>query len=157
MQPSPATLKKCILAARDLLHRSLHPQYPPVDVEQIARSLGFQIVRIQSVGDELSGLVTLKHKLVGVNGNHHRRRQRFTIAHELGHIALGHPPESRCSIREIACFNREADTFASELLIPTYFLLRYTKSRPYSLLSLARLFDVSEEAMRLRLNLEEVS
>ncbi len=140
-------------AAQALLSTFAPDPHPPIDVERLATLLGFQIVEIQSAGDELSGLVSPRHKIIGVNANHHPRRQRFTLAHELGHIILNHPPEGRCSAREIALFNREADAFASELLVPTQLLRQLAGTRTYSPSVLSRLFDVSEEAMILRLKI----
>lgn len=123
---------------------------PPIPVEALASSLGFQVLRLFSVADEFSGLVSLRHRLIGINGNHHRHRQRFTIAHEISHIALKHPPESHCTGRQIAVFNVEADACASELLIPQSLLAR-SFSRCSDASFLARIFDVSEEAMALKL------
>ncbi len=140
-------------AAQALLSTFAPDPHPPIDVERLATLLGFQVVEIQSAGDELSGLVSPRHKIIGVNANHHPRRQRFTLAHELGHIILNHPPEGRCSAREIALFNREADAFASELLVPTQLLRQLAGTRTYSPSVLSRLFDVSEEAMILRLKI----
>ena len=125
---------------------------PPIPVESLASSLGFQVVRLFTVADEFSGLVSPRHKLIGVNGNHHRHRQRFTVAHEIAHILLKHPAESRCSMKEIALYNIEADVCASELLIPQSLIagwLRKTSQIPF----LARLFDVSEEVIERKMRL----
>lgn len=138
---------RCIEAAHTLLQTHASDlRRLPVNVDELAAGLGFQVVRLFSVADEFSGLVSPKHNLIGVNGNHHRHRQRFTLAHELGHIVLEHPPESRCSSMQISECNREADLFASELLIPEFFLDELMQ-RTQSPSILARLFDVSEEAM----------
>jgi Zn-dependent peptidase ImmA (M78 family) len=125
MDVSPETLVRCVRAAERTLAKYAHEHFaPPVDIEYVASQLGFQVLRIHSAADEFSGLISPKHKLIGVNGNHHRHRQRFTLGHELAHIILKHPPESRCVQKEIAEYNREADVFASELLIPTQLLIR---------------------------------
>jgi Zn-dependent peptidase ImmA (M78 family) len=144
------TVRGCIETAHALLrqHDLLHNL--PVDVMALARRLGFQVVQMQAISRELSGLVSPKHRLIGINGTHHPHRQRFTVAHELGHISLHHPPERRCTAQEIDQFNREADTFASEILIPTQLLLSHLRAFR-SVHTLAKLFDVSEEAMRLKI------
>jgi len=56
-------------------------------VEKIAKELGAQ-VRFAPFDDELSGMVHIKDgvPIIGVNSLHHPNRQRFTIAHELGHL-----------------------------------------------------------------------
>ncbi len=138
---------RCKEAAHALLHAHAGDKRRlPVNVDELATGLGFQVVRLFSVADEFSGIVSPKHRLIGVNGNHHRHRQRFTLAHELGHIVLEHPPESACSSLQVIECNREADIFASELLIPEFFLDELLL-RTQSPAILARLFDVSEEAM----------
>src|SRR5260221_10056075 len=74
--------------AQDLLQRS-GIDAPPVSVERIAFSLG---VRIEptDLWEECSGILvrTEDSAVIGVNLMHHPNRQRFTIAHELGHYVL---------------------------------------------------------------------
>ena len=73
-------------------------------------------------------------------------RKNFTIAHELGHIHLGHASDG--PLREL-----EADTFAAELLMPRILLremhLRCGHSISYT--ELSSLFRVSRQAARIRL------
>ncbi len=149
----PEIFIRCVRAAQGTLHKHApKPLLAPIDIERIAAAFGFAVVRIHSAGDELSGLVSPKHKLIGVNGNHHTHRQRFTVAHEIGHILLSHPPESRCTAKEIAEYNREADICASELLIPTQLLAPHLlETRTTSACTLSKLFCVSEEAMALKI------
>lgn len=123
---------------------------PPVPVEQIAEAAGFKVVRLFDVPDEISGLVSVRDRLIGVNGRHHVHRQRFTLGHELGHVLLGHPPEVRCSPDRVAVFNREADRCASELLMPEHLLRPFLRDACEPAV-LAQIFDVSPEAMVLRL------
>src|SRR5437868_15114039 len=61
----------------------------PVDLEAIAKSLSFKLDEID-LDDEVSGLFVIKDKTerIGYNKWHHEHRQRFTIAHELGHCVL---------------------------------------------------------------------
>ncbi len=153
MNLPPEIFIKCIRAAQGSLHKHApKPLAAPIDIERIATAFGFSVVRILSAGDELSGLVSPRHKLIGVNGNHHPHRQRFTVAHELGHILLNHPPESRCTTKEIAEYNREADVCASELLIPTQLLAPHLlESRTTATGTLSKLFGVSEEAMSVKI------
>jgi Zn-dependent peptidase ImmA (M78 family) len=75
-------------AADDLLKR-YGTVSAPVPVEKIAKSLGIQ-VRFSPLDDELSGMIFIKEgiPIIGVNAIHHPNRQRFTIAHEIGHFEL---------------------------------------------------------------------
>jgi len=135
--------------AADLLSRfsaKNGPIVPPVRVTELAALLGFQVVYLSLVDDEFSALVSTREKLIGINGRHHRHRQRFSLCHELAHVLLRHPPEARCTKREIALFNAEADECAAELLMPTE-LLKGWLQRTRNTAALARIFDVSEEAM----------
>jgi Zn-dependent peptidase ImmA (M78 family) len=61
----------------------------PVPVDRIARSLGARL-RYSPLDEELSGFVFIKDgvPIIGVNSLHHPNRQRFTIAHEIGHLQL---------------------------------------------------------------------
>ncbi|MBI5474853.1 MAG: ImmA/IrrE family metallo-endopeptidase [Ignavibacteriae bacterium] len=141
--------EKCGRAAREVLHRFLTEELAaPIDIELLATNLGFQIVPLRSPADGFSGLVIPRHRLIGVNANHHVHRQRFTIAHELSHFILRHIPENDCTMREIVIQDSEADLCASELLMPRQLLEPYI-SGPVrvSVKSLAKLFNVSEEAM----------
>jgi Zn-dependent peptidase ImmA (M78 family) len=123
---------------------------PPINIELVAAALGFQVISLYAVGDEFSGMVSTRQKLIGVNGRHHHHRRRFTIAHELAHILLNHPPESSCTSRQIALYNTEADACAAELLMPTA-IFGQRRFAAKSLANLAYDFDVSEEAIRVRL------
>jgi Zn-dependent peptidase ImmA (M78 family) len=159
--------------ARDLL-RSQSIAEPPVPIEQIAISLGAQIVRNDSDDDDLSGfLIRDRHHhtiLIGVNPNHHPHRQRFTIAHEIGHLLL-HKDEGihvddeesmfRIDRRDVTSAagtdvqEREANLFAAEILMPKRFVDHAVRSFELldenAIAQLARLFNVSSQALTFRL------
>src|SRR5690349_455878 len=82
-------LDKIELAAEQLLAK-LNIGEVPTPIEDVARSLNMSISRAPSA--EFSGLLIRKdgHALIGVNSNEPVVRQRFTIAHEIGHFIL-HP------------------------------------------------------------------
>ena len=65
---------------------------PPVPVERIAKSLDAEL-RYSPLDDELSGMIYVNEgtPIIGVNALHHPNRQRFTIAHECGHLILHKP------------------------------------------------------------------
>lgn len=85
------------------------------------------------------------------------QRRRFTIAHELGHLVLHRARQAsfHCDWTgaDVAPLEREADDFASHLLMPDDALREGLSSRPvdfYLLSELARRFEVSFEALCLR-------
>lgn len=102
------------------------------------------------------------------NVNTSRGRQRFTIAHEIGHVFL-HTDLFVCRVAETSSPKRssrrpvaeqEADCFASELLIPMPMLDRFAPSSLEELredafmrlvVRLSRTFNVSKTAMRIKL------
>ncbi len=112
----------------------------PVDVERIARAEGLSIE-----GRELGDL---DGRLVGsrieVNVRHSQVRQRFTIAHELGHFVM-HSEHGTDEHSE-----READVFAAALLMPPELLRREFAVTPDADV-LRRRFQVSREAIWIAL------
>lgn len=83
-------------------------------------------------------------------------RNRFTVAHELAHVALGHVREGRAPKRD-ASFNNysdpdevDANAFAAALLMPEKFVRRLYRSAR-SIQELAEAFGVSTAAMTYRL------
>lgn len=95
--------------------------------------------------------------VIFINKDQYITRKRFTLAHELGHIALNHKLELDTipdNVRET-----EANTFASLLLCPPFIVLKTLESyRYYTSITdeiverLSSDFMVSEEAMRIVLH-----
>jgi Zn-dependent peptidase ImmA (M78 family) len=88
-----------------------------------------------------------------------KSRQRFTLAHELGHwvcqVKEGHEAPVYCRAADLApaadrLLEREANVFAAELLMPEP-AVRREWARAESAAELATWFGVSEEAMNWRL------
>ena len=134
----------CWEKARETLasyQKGRNPLKPPIRIESVAEWMGFQVILLHTVGEEFSGLVSVRQKLIGVNGRHHRHRRRFTIGHELAHILMKHPSESHCTPKEIALYNSEADECAAELLMPSTLLSRWLPITR-SVTNLAYAFDV---------------
>jgi Zn-dependent peptidase ImmA (M78 family) len=99
---------------------------PPVPVEKVAGAEGFRIIR-EYLDSNLSGFYVKRMGVptIGVNVAHAPVRQRFTIAHELGH-ALLHANEhyDREFRRDPMSSNAvdpdeiDANAFAASLLMP---------------------------------------
>ena len=163
-------IEKIEAAAEGLLGR-LNIRKTPIPIEEIARALDMQISRAPST--EFSGLLIRKdgRALIGINSSEAPVRQRFTIAHEIGHFIL-HPQQDafvdhrkeRTGGEAKPPRERQADMFAAALLMPRQNLLKdfrklakdgYTENIP---VTLAKQYAVSEEAMRFRLmNLNSIA
>lgn len=158
--------------ARDLLDR-LKIQNVPVPVDKIARAIGAQVV-FSPLDDELSGMVLVKadRTLIGVNSLHHPNRQRFTIAHEIGHLdlhrsfiidqihvdkkftVLMRDPNSTTGTDRLEI---EANRFAAELLMPEWAVRRVLEHKSIdidddrTIADMAKKFRVSRQALQYRL------
>jgi Zn-dependent peptidase ImmA (M78 family) len=161
--------------AQELLDR-LNLHNIPVPVERIARELGAEI-RYSPLDDELSGFIYIKDDvpIIGVNSQHHPNRQRFTIAHEIGHFELhrtfisrqvhvdkSFPVSRRLSRDEASATGTErieiqANQFAATLLMPENYLRRALEKGLFDidddslLTEVARQFRVSKQALEYRI------
>lgn len=141
----------------------------PTPVEDVARRLGAQITYDSFEGD-ISGMLYRDGDtaVIGVNSRQAATRQRFTVAHECGHLVMhkGQPMFIdrfvRVNLRsgESNKEEREANAFAAELLMPRALvpievervIARLGQSAlPIVVAELASRFRVSEEAMTYRL------
>ncbi|PSM39923.1 hypothetical protein C6Y14_29000 [Streptomyces dioscori] len=147
---------------------------PPVRVERLAVHLGIVVSRSAFKDGDVSGMLVRQDgqpPVVGVNDTHSDHRQRFTIAHELGHFLL-HPGRDVVLDRPVRVNLRdktssmatdreeiEANTFAASLLMPASLVRSMLQQLPGAVRqdpdrctsALAEVFDVSESAMGFRL------
>ena len=147
---------------------------PPVRVDRLARSLGLEIQFHpfkNEEGEQLSGILVREggKAVLGVNSADHENRQRFTIAHEIGHFLLhegdrifvdrSYSVSLRGSLSRLGTDLEEieANTFASMLLIPEGFLVKDLRDSTVDMEDteaierLARRYRVSPQAMSFRL------
>ena len=144
----------------------------PVNVELIARKLKVSVSEAE-LPDETSGVIQKVDdgtSTILVNSGHARVRQRFTIAHEIGHFLLSTKSGIfvdqkiyfRDSRSQLAIDPEEIDanTFAAELLMPTPYLKRELNKiikngiidmEEDIIAPLAKRFDVSAIAMSIKL------
>jgi Zn-dependent peptidase ImmA (M78 family) len=144
---------------------------PPVPVEHLAERMG-ALVRYAPFDGQMSGLLHRSENgnrvVIGVNSRHPTVRQRFSIAHELGHLAL-HEPAFQIDQHAFVSFRNsksstasdpheiEANQFAAALLMPESLLrtcvdqLGENPDVEESIRRLAQRFDVSTQAMTIRL------
>ncbi|MGN0517458.1 MAG: ImmA/IrrE family metallo-endopeptidase [Acutalibacteraceae bacterium] len=95
----------------------------PIKTGSLCKSLGI-VVKYYVPDDDNDGYCTLINDMpyIFVNKNCLRPRKRFTIAHELGHLLLGHVGKYNLVNREPSPsdnpIEHEANVFASRLLAP---------------------------------------
>ena len=145
----------------------------PVKIEKIVKFLGAKL-RYSPLDEELSGMiyVTGDIPIIGVNSRHAPNRQRFTIAHEIGHLVL-HRDQIVDSVhvdKKFSVLMRdqnsatgtermeiEANQFAAELLMPYFLFSEMLKKKGFDidedepLEQLARKFRVSKQALEFRI------
>lgn len=158
--------------ARELLKRH-EVSEPPVPVEKIARAEGIGLVLKKLEGD-ISGFLLRQDDgspLIGVNSHHPRVRQRFTVAHELGHYLLGDEDSlhvdrkfelrlrSNLSSQGVDSDEIEANLFAAELLMPEFLLNHDLEdAQPFDISDesevrrLAKKYGVSSQALMIRIS-----
>lgn len=137
--------------AADTVLRRLEIDTPPVDVAAIGRRLGVHIVERPLAYAGAIDIDDGSQAVITVNSNDHPRRRRFTIAHEIGHLLLHrfqtmHRDTSFAGDRH----EIEANNFAASLAMPFWMIEPYVMRKARAS-SLARIFDVSEAAMRYRI------
>ena len=140
--------------ARSILKRR-RIDIPPIDVNGLiaAEAPGYRIIYEEQWPDDMSGLTNQTEKTIRINTKHSYSRKRFSLAHELGHICLDHDTILPHRIVEDTLhkeFEKEADEFASELLMPINMFKKAFASTP-DLDALAQLFQVSTSAVSVRL------
>jgi Zn-dependent peptidase ImmA (M78 family) len=146
--PVPALLARALLSESD-------EGNPPVDLEAIVSQLpGLRLVK-----ESLDGpgyLVDLGRfgTEILVRETDPFPRQRFTIAHELGHWTL-QTKGVRNNHGHDAIVEKWCDTFAAELLMPASWLVRELRCRDpldllMALIDSPHKYGVSHEAFRLR-------
>ncbi|QMU26600.1 ImmA/IrrE family metallo-endopeptidase [Adhaeribacter radiodurans] len=148
----------------------------PIDVSALAKNLNLNII-YHDLAEDISGLLitNLGQSTIGVNSNNIEFRQRFTIAHEIGHYLLEHQREGVFIDKPSNLFTivyrdqnsstgeflqeREANAFAAALLMPRELVNLAIKNTKFNfeddqvdvIQCLAIKFKVSSQAMGFRL------
>lgn len=155
------------LRAAQLL-RKLGLYRVPVDVHSVAEHLGARVV-YEDLDDDVSGLLLCENGVstIAINRQQHSNRQRFTLAHECGHLHLHADRGDRLWVDKTLFFRDassstgdhraeiEANQFAAGLLMPGEVVLSALELdheiTDADLVRLALRFEVSERAMTVRL------
>lgn len=105
-------------------------------------------------GNEIDGIQITQgdSATIGYNQTQHQHRQRFTVAHEIGHLLLGHTSgDLILDLNSDKPERIEANQFAAELLMPLAMLKNDFKNGIKNAKDIAKLYNVSEEAVWWRL------
>jgi Zn-dependent peptidase ImmA (M78 family)/DNA-binding XRE family transcriptional regulator len=134
---------------------------PPVPIDRLAREAGVHPLPA-ALPDQVSGVLLFLDAsvVIGFNQTHPPVRQRFTIAHELGHYLLSHHDHFHIDLNDQAAHGtppgynwqdeRTANDFAAAALMPAAMVTESYEDDP-RLNQLAKRFKVSREAMGWRL------
>jgi hypothetical protein len=135
---------------------------PPVDLRTILQELNIELSPDESLSED-AVLTPMTDPAMGdptawmiyYNPKKSDPRRRFTIAHEVGHVLL-HGASHQASLARDpggrrSPWEREADAFAGELLMPKAFMEHAVAEHGADVATLRQLFNVSAEAMRVRL------
>lgn len=123
----------------------------PVKIVRVCNSFN---IKVKGCNMESSGKTTLSPDggyMILINSREPPKRQRFTCAHELGHILLGHVDELGKAYRdphkEDNPHETDANIFASRLLAPSIVL---RDIGAFTANDISRICDISIEAARFR-------
>lgn len=174
----PSLYKKIDEKARDMLTRA-EAFVQPIDLNRILEKLKLEL-KLAPMEEEYSGFLAVDERVIVINRQHPKTRQRFTIAHEIGHYHLHRSRQASNVFIDRAVYFRsdrevyfrdnqfgeadhrmelEANAYAAGLLMPQQLLDRYIDqhaddvdlSKAAGIRMLADEFEVSRAAMEYRL------
>ena len=121
---------------------------------------GIELIK-KALPNKVSGILDMQHKVTKIiyNQEHVETRQRFTIAHELGHYLLHGVSSLRIEDSNNYYSNMttrqqesQANRFAADVLMDRENIATYMRQNPEtSLKEIAEAFKVSNIAMAIRL------
>ena len=126
----------------------------PINIVALCKRLGIA-VKYYTPSDDNDGECTVADGIpyILVSKNCSTQRKRFTVAHELGHILLGHVGKYKLVNREPSPtdnpIEQEANVFASRLLAPACVLWGCKVKTSDDIVQLC---DISKQAAEYRMN-----
>lgn len=156
-------------AAREL-RKQLYKGSRKTDIKKVAKHLGVRVIE-QALPDDTSGVLVVDKGVptVIVNASEGPYRQKFTIAHELGHFYMHKPTGIHVDKKSAWAYRNEssklgtdmieveANQFAAEILMPEEVIGGYQKKHKITdfddsmIEGLAKYLGVSFTAMTIRL------
>ncbi len=150
--------------AREVINKYSITQ-PPIIINDILEGYGFQYLEVESFPEKLDALFVYNNGVsyAAVNKKHHLHRKKFSLAHELGHKLMNHdvnyykisftidnPPDKDDHHRLEDIFEKEANIFAGELLVPLN-MLKSEFKKNQDIPTLSNIFKVSQEVLSIRI------
>lgn len=144
-----------------------HQEKAPIETIPLAHDLGMNVYKVNDWDDNISGKIQKDDDLGGesgyaifVNGRHPEQRRRFTIAHEIAHFIL-HAHMIGDGIFDDALYRSnkshyievEANQMAADILMPLPLIREKMIEGINSPAELAKIFNVSDKAMEIRMKL----
>jgi hypothetical protein len=143
-----------------------HQANAPVDITALATALGLSVYEDYEFEPGISGKIMLDSSgesasgyVISVNASEPYTRRRFTVAHECAHF-LKHRDKIGDGIFDDAMYRSdkmnsqeefEANNLAADLLMPRHLVVGRIREGFSGTADLARHFQVSEPAMRVRM------
>lgn len=126
---------------------------PPIDPFKVMDKMKYKVILNDLKGQEGFCFWNDYKWCIALDNKVHRNRQKFTAIHELAHIVLGHFDYDFCfnslAPEKHKVLDIETDVFTGEVIMS----LKYIKScNLHTIKGMANYFQVSEIAMRTRLN-----
>lgn len=150
-----------VVNVEDIIEKSIREGFVDtngnIEIEAIAEWNGIEVSYEKMDSSKSGYLKNINNKwIIGVNKLHNRKRQRFTIAHELGHYYMHKNSnldfEDSTFFRTLNMTSIEytANDFAAKLLMPETRIKESVDGGIKSLFELAELFNVSAAAIKYR-------
>jgi len=138
------------------LFRYIDMDSPPVKLQPLLERFGVRLYYEDFKKVDGIAIKSPKVSIIVVNKNIPIHRQRFTIAHEFGHIIMPHRAEFyACYPGKNKAMERAANKFAAELLMPAPMVRRlwekYASNPANRVEVVAGILKVSKSALRARL------
>lgn len=145
-------------AARLLLEEHGLAKTYPVPLEILAKKMGFSCYTFEpdELTQDVAGVVVYNKKEIWLNADDPPERQRFTLAHEIGHIHLHNKREAIIDFRKnlkpdvTDPKEVEANRFAADLLMDKEHFVHFWLDNDFTVESAASAFGVSRQAARIR-------
>jgi len=145
-----------------------HQKTAPVDVIGIATELGLNAWEMQSLPPNVSGKI-FRDSLNGgpsgfsiaVNASDNPLRKRFTVSHEIAHFILHRSQLENGDLVDDAMYRSglssaeeaQANRLAAQILMPFPLIQRMVDAGVNDVATLAKMFQVSQPAMKIRLGI----